>query len=167
MPLKRTGQNSIQTPLQFVTYPIAPVKKGTVIRLIVWLSRCSPPLPPASISFVGKRARKRAKHGEPVATVDYTDADGNVLTVRERVSAGTVSKLREPAGGAAASADDLWRRRTELLFERFAVSWTIAGLPLTTQKELLGRYRMADQTTQEWVRQTLDDHLRTHQPELA
>jgi hypothetical protein len=116
---------------------------------------------------VGKRARKRAKHGESAATVDYTDADGNVLTLRERVSAGTVSKLREPAGGAAASADDVWRRRTELLFERFVVSWTIAGLPLRTQKELLGRYRMADPATQEWVRQTLDDHVRIHQPELA
>ena len=101
-----------------------------------------------------------------MSTVDYTDAEGNVLTVRERVSAGTASKLREPAGGAAASADDLWRRRTELLFERFAVSWTIAGLPLKGQKELLGRYRLADHETQQWVRATLDEHVRTHQPEL-
>ena len=115
---------------------------------------------------MGKRARRRAKDA-PSATFDYTDADGNVLTVRERVSAGTAAKLREPAGGAAASTDDLWRRRTELLFERFAVSWTIAGLPLTGQKELLGRYRMADQATQQWVRETLDEHLRAHQPELA
>ena len=100
-------------------------------------------------------------------TFDYTDAEGNVLTLRERVSRGTASKLREPAGGVAASADDLWRRRTELLFERFAVSWTIAGLPLTGQKELLGRYRMADQDTRRWVRETLDEHVRRHQPELS
>jgi hypothetical protein len=100
-------------------------------------------------------------------TFDYTDAEGNVLTLREHVSGGTASKLREPAGGAAASADDLWRRRTELLFERFAVSWAIAGLPLTGQKELLGRYRMADQATQQWVRETLDRHVAQHQPELA
>jgi hypothetical protein len=116
---------------------------------------------------VGKRTRRRQKDRAPGATVDYTDAEGNVLTVRERVSAGTASKLREAAGGAAASADDLWRRRTELLFERFAVSWTIAGLPLTSQKELLGRYRLADQATQQWVRDTLDAHVRAHQPELA
>jgi hypothetical protein len=115
---------------------------------------------------VGKRARKRAKE-PPTATVEYADADGNVLTLRERVSAGTAAKLREPAGAAAASVDDIWRRRTELLFERFAVSWTIAGLPLTGQKELLGRYRLADQATQQWVRDTLDEHVRTHQPELA
>ena len=115
---------------------------------------------------MGKRARKRRGHGGSVASVDYTDSDGNVLTLRERVSVGTASKLREPAGGAGASADDLWRRRTELLFERFAVSWTIAGLPLTGQRELLGRYRLGDQATQEWVRATLDEHVRTHQPEL-
>ena len=115
---------------------------------------------------MGKRGRKRAKES-PVTTFDYPDADGNVLTLRERVSAGTASKLREPSGGAAASAEDLWRRRTELLFERFAVSWTIAGLALTGQKELLGRYRLADQATQQWVRDTLDEHVRAHQPELA
>ena len=115
---------------------------------------------------MGKRGRKRAKE-PPAATFDYSDAEGNVLTLRERVSERSVAKLKEPAGGAAASVDDLWRRRTEQLFERFAVSWTIAGLPLTEQKELLGRYRMADQATQQWVRATLDEHVRRHQPELA
>lgn len=115
---------------------------------------------------MGKRGRKRAK--EPTgAAVDYPDAEGNVLTLRERVSAGTAAKLAEPAGGAAASADDMWRRRTELLFERFAVAWTISGLPLTAQKELLGRYRMADQATQQWVRDTLNAHIERHQPELS
>ena len=116
---------------------------------------------------MGKRARRRAKGADRGATFDYTDADGNVLTLRERVSAGTADKLREPAGGAAASVDDQWRRRTELLFERFAVSWTITGLPLTGQKELLGRYRMADQATQQWVRETIERHVQEHQAELA
>ena len=116
---------------------------------------------------MGKRARRRLKDAGSGSTFDYIDSEGNVLTLRERVSAGTIAKLSEPAGGAAGSADDLWRRRTELLFERFAVSWTIAGLPLTGQKELLGRYRLADQATQQWVRDTLARHLREHQPELA
>ena len=115
---------------------------------------------------MGKRGRKRGK-GPPAATVDYTDAEGNVLTVRETVSERTADKLRDAAGGAAASVDDMWRRRTEMMFERFVVSWTIAGLPLTGQKELLGRYRMADQETQQWVRSTLEAHLERHQPELA
>ena len=118
---------------------------------------------------MGKRPRRRSKDPAPppAATFDYPDAEGNVLTLRESVSAGTAAKLREPAGGAAASAEDLWQRRTERLFERFAVGWTIAGLPLTGQRELLGRYRMADPDTRRWVRDTLDEHIRRHQPELS
>ena len=115
---------------------------------------------------MAKRKRRRGGPAEK-PTVDYTDAEGNVLTLRESVSAGTVAKLSEPAGGPATSADDMWRRRTEMLFERFAVRWTIAGLPLTGQKELLGRYRLADQQTQRWVRKTLDTHVRRHQPDLS
>jgi hypothetical protein len=115
---------------------------------------------------MAKRKRRRDAPAEK-PTVDYTDAEGNVLTLRESLSAGTAAKLSEPAGGPAASADDMWRRRTEMLFERFAVRWTIAGLPLDRQKELLARYRMADQETQRWVRETIDAHIQRHQPELA
>jgi hypothetical protein len=110
---------------------------------------------------VGRRSRKRQKDpGEPPATTDYSDADGNVLTVRDSVSPGTMRKLSEGAGSAAATGDDVWQRQGELLFERLAVSWTISGLPLTGQKELLGRYRMADSDTRRWVRNTLDEHFR-------
>jgi hypothetical protein len=114
---------------------------------------------------MGKRQRRRGRD-EPASASDYRDVEGNVLTLRDSVSAGTVAKLREPAGGAAANVEDMWRRRTELLFERFAVGWTIAGLPLRGQKEMLARYRMADQETQQWVRQTVQEHVRGHQPEL-
>lgn len=105
---------------------------------------------------MGKRSRQRKT---PVETTSYTDPEGNVLTLRNSISAGTARKLAEPAGGAAASVDDQWRRRTELLFERLAVRWDIAGLPLVKQSELLGRYRFADQATQQWVRETIDRHL--------
>jgi hypothetical protein len=108
----------------------------------------------------------KRRRPDPPATTDYTDAEGNVLTLRDSVSAGTVAKLRESVGGPAASADDAWRRRSEMLFERFAVRWTIAGLPLTDQKELLGRYRLADEELQRWVRETLAEHIRRRQPEL-
>ena len=117
---------------------------------------------------MGKRQRRRRAEGSAAAaTTDYRDADGNVLTLRDSVSAGTVAKLREPPGGAAASVEDDWQRRTEMLFERLAVRWTIADLPLETQKELLGRYRLADQETRRWVRATLEEHIRRQQPELA
>lgn len=111
--------------------------------------------------------RKQRRRREPPATVDYTDAEGNVLTLRESLSPGTIAKLRERVGGEATSAEDAWRRRTELLFERLAVSWEIAGLPLDDQKLLLGRYRMADSETRRWVRRTIADHVDRHIPELS
>ena len=122
---------------------------------------------------MGKRQRKRGRGGTegagsaPAATSDYTDAEGNVLTLRDSVSAGTARKLRDLDAKPAASADDKWQRREEFLFERFAVRWEIAGLPLEGQKELLGRYRMADGDTRRWVRSTLDAHVRAKQPELV
>jgi hypothetical protein len=114
---------------------------------------------------MGKRQRRRESRA-PQATTDYRDGEGNVLTLRDSLTAGTVTKLKEQVGVPASSTDDLWRRRTEMLFERFAVSWTIAGLPLTGQKELLGRFRLAAEETQQWVRRTLADHVRRHHPEL-
>jgi hypothetical protein len=114
---------------------------------------------------MGKRQR-RGRRVTPPATSDYRDVEGNVLTLRDSLSAGTIAKLQEPVGVAASSADDLWRRRIEMLFERFAVRWTIAGLPLSGQMELLGRYRLADQETQQWVRETVAEHARRHHPEL-
>jgi len=111
--------------------------------------------------------RKKRRPREKPATVDYTDAEGNVLTLRESLSAGTIAKLQEGPATAATSQDDAWRRRTEMLFERLAVGWEIAGLPLEDQKMLLGRYRMADPETQEWVRRTIDAHLERFIPELA
>ncbi len=112
-------------------------------------------------------ARRKRRSREKAATVAYTDADGNVLTLRESLSAGTIRKLGGGPATDATSVDDAWRRRSELLFERLAVSWEIAGLPLTDQKMLLGRYRMADAATQQWVRETIALHIERHIPELA
>ena len=111
---------------------------------------------------MGRRGRKRFKGGgEAASTTDYEDAAGNVLALRDSLSAGTLRKLAEASGGAASTRDDVWQRQGELMFERLVVSWTIAGLPLTAQKELLGRYRMADSDTRRWVRERLEEHFRT------
>ena len=99
------------------------------------------------------KRKKQRRPREKAATVDYTDPEGNVLTLRESLSRGTIAQDRRAAARArAASVDDAWRRRSEALFERLVVSWEIAGLPLEDQKMLLGRYRMADAETQRWVR---------------
>ncbi len=113
------------------------------------------------------KRKKQRRPREKGATVDYTDPEGNVLALRETLSAATIAKIGEPPAGQAASLEDAWRRRSEALFERLAVRWEIAGLPLEDQKMLLGRYRMADADTQRWVRQTIAAHLERHIPELA
>jgi hypothetical protein len=113
------------------------------------------------------KRKKQRRPREKAPTVDYTDPDGNVLTLRQSLSAGTIAKVGEPPAGQAASMEDAWRRRSEALFERLAVRWEIAGLPLEDQKMLLGRYRMADAETQRWVRQMIARHLEDHIPELA
>ncbi len=114
---------------------------------------------------MAKRRQRRSREKAP--TVEYTDDEGNVLTLRQSLSSGTVAKLGEGPAKAADSQDDAWRRRQELLFERLAVSWEIAGLPLDDQKMLLGRYRMADAATQEWVRRTIAEHVERFIPKLA
>ena len=109
---------------------------------------------------------RRPKSREPTPTVDYTDPEGNVLTLRESLSAGSIRKIAKARERGAATVDDDWRRRTEMLFERLAVRWEIAGLPIDEQKLLIGRYRMADSDTQAWVRRTLTEHVARHIPEL-
>jgi len=112
---------------------------------------------------MGKRQRRRSKAApeprRPQTASDYADPDGNVLTLRDSLSPATVRKLSQHEGSAAATAEDVHARRSELLFERLALRWTIAGLPLEGQAELLARYRMADRETLDWVGRTIADHL--------
>jgi hypothetical protein len=117
---------------------------------------------------VGRRSRRRGQHESPPAsTTDYRDAEGNVLTLRDLLTAGTLRQLEQLDSKPAASAEDRWQRRVELLFERLAVSWEIAGVPLESQKELLGRYRMASADERRWVRETLAEHLSTRHPDIT
>jgi hypothetical protein len=114
---------------------------------------------------MGKRSRRRNRGdtpAAPVSTTDYADPDGNVLTLRDELSEGTRKKIHQLDSVPAASADDRWQRREELLFERLAVRWEIAGLPLDSQKELLGRYRMATTDERRWIRDTIEGHLDEH-----
>ncbi len=113
---------------------------------------------------MAKRKQRRPRQKAP--TVDYSDAEGNVLTLRQSLSAGTIAKLGDGPATAATTQEDAWHRRAEMLFERLAVRWEIAGLPLDDQKMLLGRYRMADSATQEWVRRTIAEHVDRFIPEL-
>jgi hypothetical protein len=103
---------------------------------------------------------------EPIETVDYADPEGNVLTLRQSLSPRTIRRINKPHRKDAASAEDVWARKNEMLFEYLAVSWEISGLPLDDQKMLIGRYRMADSAEQSWVRETLAAHVERHIPEV-
>jgi hypothetical protein len=120
---------------------------------------------------MGSRSRRRARRGKqapaaPATTTDYRDEEGNVLTLRDSLSEGTLSKLADLDAKPAASAEDRWQRRVEFLFERLAVRWEIAGLPLEGQKSLLGRYRMAGSGERQQVRKVLAEHLAATHPEI-
>ncbi len=116
---------------------------------------------------MARRRKPKRREREKVSTTSYADAEGNVLVLRDALSPGSIAKVGEQIENQAYSVDDVWQRRTELIFERLAVSWKIAGLPLDDQKMLLGRYRMADPETRRWVRETIDEHIRRNIPELA
>jgi hypothetical protein len=118
---------------------------------------------------MGKRSRRRRREpgsAAPAATSDYTDDEGNVLTLRDELSDGTLRQLGKLDARPAANAEDRWQRRVEFLFERLAVRWELAGLPLEEQKELLGRYRMASSGERRAVRTALAEHLGSRYPEI-
>ena len=122
----------------------------------------------------GKRGRGRSGAGgsggsgrRPASSTEYTDAEGNVLTLRDSLTPGTIAKIQEAPPGDATSRDDAWQRRMELAFERLAVRWVITELPIEDQAMLLGRYRMADDSTRSWVHRTVADHIDRHIPELT
>jgi hypothetical protein len=114
---------------------------------------------------VGRRERLAAP------TSDYTDAEGNTLTLRGSLSPGSRRLLAETAvgsaGRAAATHEDAWQRTVELLFERLAVRWVIAGVPVKSQRELLGRYRMASTAERTWVREVLREHCAEFFPDVV
>jgi hypothetical protein len=108
---------------------------------------------------VGRRARRAGRL--KASPLDYADPEGNVLTLRGSLTAGTRRKLAQEQAAsdrAAASREDAWQRGVELLFERLAVRWVIAGAPLEGQRELLARFRVASPDERAWVRETLRAH---------
>ena len=107
----------------------------------------------------------RAREKLVAPNAEYRDEDGNVLVLRGSLTAGARREYARVLSGGL-EREDAWQRATELLFERLAVSWTIAGLEITRQKELLGRYRMASSAERRFVRDSLRAHVSDRFPEL-
>jgi hypothetical protein len=124
---------------------------------------------------VGRRSRQRARDARQpterlrAPDVDYTDAEGGVLTLRTSMSAATRRQYATLAEqmGAASTREDVWQRSLEFLFERLAVRWVIAELPIEQPRELLARLRAASTQERAWIRDVLRRHCAEHFPELA
>jgi hypothetical protein len=112
---------------------------------------------------VGRRHRQREKLAAPAS--DYHDAEGNVLTLRGSLTPASRREYSAVLLGGL-QRNDAEQRGLEFLFERLAVSWTIAGLRTTRQKELLARYRMASGDERRFVRRAIREHLEAHFSEL-
>jgi hypothetical protein len=115
----------------------------------------------------------RARRERPRAlSSEYRDADGAVIVLRGALSPATRASYARIASGEdlppGAAREDAWQRAVEFLFERLAVSWTIAGLaPLSGQRELLARFRVASAAERAWLRDCLREHCASNFPDIA
>jgi hypothetical protein len=121
---------------------------------------------------VGKRNRQRQREasadhpGKLAAPLSvYSDPEGGTLELRGALSPAARREYADTLSGGL-DQEDAWQRATELLFERLAASWTIAGLRIERQKELIGRYRMAGAQERRFIRDSLRAHLEEHFPEM-
>jgi hypothetical protein len=119
---------------------------------------------------MGRRSRQRDQHEKLSApTSDYRDADGNVLTLRGVLTPATrreYADVRTGSGRAGSNQEDAWHRAVEFLFERLAVRWVVADVPVERPKELLQRFRVSTQAERAWIRDVLREHLAEWFPEL-
>jgi hypothetical protein len=120
---------------------------------------------------LGKRSRRVQRLKAP--TSEYIDPDGNSLALRGALTAAarreyaeTLAGAAGPGARAASTTEDVWQRATELLFERLAASWTIAGAPIEDQRGLLLRYRAASEGERAWVRSALREHCAEYFPDV-
>ena len=111
------------------------------------------------------QSSKPGRRAGGLAAGEYRDGDGNVLRLRGSLPPAARRQYAQVLA-AGLHREDARQRAAEFLFERLAVSWTIAGLEIDRQKELLGRYRMATGQEREFVRSSLREHVGTHFPEL-
>ena len=69
------------------------------------------------------KRKKQRRNRQKAPTFDYVDPDGNMLTLRQSLSAATIAKIGEPPASHAASFEDAWARR----LRRCSSAWRCAG----------------------------------------
>jgi hypothetical protein len=120
---------------------------------------------------MGRRSRRRSGLGRLNAPESaYSSPEHGELVLRGSMSLKTrheYKRASDPARArAAATAEDVWARAFEFLFERLAVRWTIEEVPWEGDKDLLARFRAASSDERRWIRDVLRQHLEEHFPDL-
>ena len=114
---------------------------------------------------MGRRNRQRGEAQR--ADVDYTRCRRQRADAARVDDAGDAARVRgRAAAGAPLLAEDAWQRAVEFLFERLAVRWVIADVPIEKQKELLQRFRFASKDERAWIRGVLREHLAEWFPDV-
>jgi hypothetical protein len=114
----------------------------------------------------GPTARDTKSEKLQAPSSDYTDAEGDVLTLRGSLTPATRAEYAKVLSGNPLSREDAWHRAVEFLFERLAVRWVIAGAPIERQRELLQRFRVAGTEERTWIRVVLREHCEEHFPDI-
>jgi len=116
---------------------------------------------------MGKRSRRRGADVLTAPESEYRDAEGGLLVLRGSMTPATRREYAATRAGSPLSREDAWQRAVEFLFERLAVRWEVGGAePLTRQRDLLARYRLASASERRWIRDVLRAHVEEHFPEL-
>jgi hypothetical protein len=119
---------------------------------------------------VARKGRSKPRGASPpplkAPNIDYPDDAGNVLTLRGALSPATRRQYAETATGNPLSQEDAWHRALEFLFERLAVQWTISGVPVQRQRDLLLRFRAATREERDWVRSVIRTHCSEYFPDV-
>jgi hypothetical protein len=116
---------------------------------------------------VGRRSRRRAAgEQKPGAPETVYPGEHGELVLRGTLGVGSRRAYAQAMAPGQLSREDAEQRAVEMLFEKLAVRWTIAGVPTEGQRELLGRLRLATAAERLWVRQTLRAHCAEHFPDV-
>ena len=133
-------------------------------------SCCGPPKPDPAVAKRQRGKDRQRPERLRAPDSDYSDPEGNVLSLRGTLKAAARAEYARTLAGtgarASATQEDSWQRAVELLFERLAVRWTIAGAPIERQRELLARFRVASTQERAWVREMLREHCAEHFPDV-
>ena len=119
---------------------------------------------------MGRRSRRRGSVGRIAASEStYSSPECGELALRGSMSLKTRHEYKRESdpsrARAAATAEDVWARKIEFLFERLVTRWTVEGVDWDG-KDALARFRVATTAESQWIRTVLREHLAEHFPEL-